>query len=85
MGDAMSPGRQPRRGHLIQQRLEHVVVVAVDQRDAARRAGQAPGRGQAGKSAADDDDVRQVGVGHDVYSYRRASTGSSDAARRAGQ
>ena len=39
---AMSPGDSAGGGHLIQQRLEDVVVVAIDQRDADRRA--APAR-----------------------------------------
>ena len=50
---------QLRGRHLVEQRLELVVVVAVDQRDAHVVAvGQAAGAADAGEAAADDDDVQ---------------------------
>jgi hypothetical protein len=48
-------GRQARGGHLVEQRLEQVVVGAVDQRDVERRLGQRARAPQAGKAAADHD------------------------------
>ena len=50
--------RQAGRGHLIQQRLEDVVVVAVDQRHAHRRAPERLGGNQPAEAAADDHDMR---------------------------
>ena len=49
--------RQRRRRDLVQQRLEEMVVVAVDQRDADRRARERPRRVEAAEAAADDHDV----------------------------
>ena len=55
----MSLERQLRGRHLVEQRLELVVVVAVDQRDAhVVVVGQPPGAADAGEAAADDDDVQ---------------------------
>ena len=54
----MSLERQLRGRHLVEQRLELVVVVAVDQRDAhVVVLGQPPRAADAGEAAADDDDV----------------------------
>ena len=50
-------GRQRRGRHLIEQRLEQVVVVAIEQRDPDRRAGERARRVEAAESAADDDDA----------------------------
>ena len=50
-------GRQRGRGHLIQQRLEQVVIVAVDERDADRRTRERARGVQAAETAAEDDDV----------------------------
>jgi hypothetical protein len=47
-----------RRRDLIEQRLEQVVVTAVDQRDVDRRAREGTRRGQAAEAAANDHDVR---------------------------
>src|SRR6266852_3693116 len=49
-------GLESRRGDLIQQRLEKMVVVAIDQDDLHRRAAQRPGGVQPPESRADDDD-----------------------------
>ncbi len=51
--------RQSRRRHLVEQRLEHVVVAAVHQGDAHRRPGQRARRGEAPEAPAHDHDVRQ--------------------------
>ena len=53
------PGRD-----LVEQRLEEVVVAAVDQRDVDRPAAEEPGGGQAAEAAADD---------HDAVAARRPS------------
>ena len=50
--------RQRCRRHLIQQRLEEMVVVAIDQRDANRRVPERARGVEAAEPAADDDDVR---------------------------
>ena len=74
-------GREPGRGHLVEQRLEQVVVGAVDQGDVDRRLGQRPRRPQASKAATDDDDVRAAGLRCSVHQpYGNASL-SSPAAR----
>ena len=54
-------GRQRRRRHLIQQRLEDVMVAAIDERDPHRRPPQRARGVQAAEAAADDDDAR---IGH---------------------
>jgi hypothetical protein len=46
-------------GDLVEQRLERVEVVAVDQRDLDRCAGQAAGRGEAAEPGTDHDHVRE--------------------------
>ncbi len=51
--------RQAGGGHLIEQRLEQVMIEAVDHRDLGRCPGQGPGGGKAAESGADDDDPRQ--------------------------
>ena len=53
---------QCRAGHLIQQRLEHVVVVFVDQNDLKGTSTQGSDQGQSGKSAPDDDDPFSAGL-----------------------
>jgi hypothetical protein len=45
---------------LVQQRLEDVMVVTIEQRDANTPAGKRARRVQSGESSADDDDVRKV-------------------------
>ncbi len=51
-------------GDLVQQRLEQVMVATVHQSDADAAVGQGPGGPQAGKAAADDDQVGQGVAGH---------------------
>ena len=53
---------QCRAGHLIQQRLEHVVVVFVDQNDLKGTSTQGSDQGQSGKSAPDDDNPFSAGL-----------------------
>ncbi len=48
-------------GHLIQQRLEQMVVVLVDQQHIQRLAAELPGRVQPTKARADDDHLRPSG------------------------
>src|SRR5690606_4028768 len=48
-------------GHLVEQRLEGVVVVPVDQHDLDRRVSQPTHRRQSRKAAADDRDARACG------------------------
>ena len=48
-------------GDLVQERLEDVMVVAVDERDLDGRAPQRARRGKAGETPADDDDARSRG------------------------
>ncbi len=50
-------GRQRGRGHLIQQGLKDVVVVAVEERDADRSARERPRRVESAETSADDDDM----------------------------
>ena len=52
-------GLEPRGGDLIEQRLEEVVVVAIDEHDLHRRTAQRPGGVQAAESRPDDDDRRR--------------------------
>ena len=47
---------QNRRGHLVGQGLEQVVIRAIDPGDFCRRLLESLGGGQSGKAAADDDD-----------------------------
>jgi hypothetical protein len=49
---------QPRRRHLVEQRLERREVLLVDERDLDRRLGEAPGGGEPTEPGADDDDLR---------------------------
>ena len=51
-------GRQRRRRHLVEQRLEQVVIAPVDQRDADIGVAELPGAGQPAEPAADDDHMR---------------------------
>jgi hypothetical protein len=51
------PLRQDPRGHLVQQRLEQVVIDAVDEGEIHGRALQEPGSEQPAESAPDDDDA----------------------------
>ncbi len=55
-------GRKAGRRHLVEERLEEMIVVAVDDRDAERRAGKRLGGGDAAESRADDDDARKPGL-----------------------
>ncbi|MCW0450731.1 hypothetical protein NB706_003565 [Xanthomonas sacchari] len=57
-------GRQAGGGDLVQQRLEQVMVAAVDQGDVQRRPGQSAGGPQAGEATADHDQVRHACVVH---------------------
>jgi len=52
------PRRESRRRHLVEQRLKGMVILAVNQRNANRGAGQLPCSHEATKAAADDDHVR---------------------------
>ncbi len=56
--------RQAGRRHLVQERLEEVVVLAIDQRDVDGLAPQALRDGKAGKSGPDDNDSRFMTVSH---------------------
>jgi hypothetical protein len=53
-------GRQTRRGDLIEERLEEVVIPAIEQRDVHRSALECLCGGQTCESATDDDDVGRV-------------------------
>ena len=55
-GGNLSRGEHGQR-HLVQQRLERVMILAVDERDFERLAGQCLRRLQTAESAADDDDL----------------------------
>ena len=56
-------GRQNRRRHLIEQRLEDVMIAPVDQNDVGIASLQRARRGDPGKSAADDHDaLRRLGA-----------------------
>lgn len=70
-------------GHLVQQRLEQVMVAAIDQGDAYALAGQGTGGPETGKTAADNDQVgnalathRLTPVGHrgSAWHLRTAAT-----------
>ncbi len=50
-------GRETGRGHLVEQRLEGVMIFPVDDRDAYRRAGQRLGRVQATEAGAHNYDA----------------------------
>ena len=58
----MSAGTERRHRHLVEQRLEQMMVLAIDARVTrdARRVAQALRRVQAGEACADDDDLLQV-------------------------
>ena len=58
-------GRERRGRDLIQQRLEDVMVTAIDQRDANVRVAKSASSGQPAKAAADDDDVGYHGIVED--------------------
>ena len=67
------PGR-----HLVEQRLEEVVVAPIDQRDVHRQSSQVPTSGQAAETAAHDDHPmprwgRLRGPGHEAASSRAMS------------
>ena len=49
-------GGDPGGGHLVEQRLEEVIVVLIDQDHLHRGAGQLAGGAQPGKAGPDDDD-----------------------------
>ena len=49
--------RQDAGGHLVEQRLEQVVIAPVDERDVEVGRGEQAGGGQAAEAAADDDDA----------------------------
>ncbi len=53
--------RQPGGRDLVQQRLEQMMVAAIDERDLDRLACKRPRRREAAETAADDDDVRDHG------------------------
>jgi hypothetical protein len=50
---------EPRGGHLVEQRLEEMVILAIHQRDTHRRAAQGRDGCEAAEAAAEHDDVRQ--------------------------
>jgi hypothetical protein len=49
--------RQRSRGHLVEQRLEQVMIALIDERDANRRTGQAVYDLKAAEAGAHDDDM----------------------------
>ena len=53
-------GREPGSRDLVEQRLEEMVVAAVDERHVHRRAAERLGGGEAAEAAADDHDVRAI-------------------------
>ena len=57
IGAATAGARQAGGGDLVEQRLEQVVIGAIDHRHAHRRARQRPRGEQAAEAAADDDDM----------------------------
>ena len=64
------PRREHAGGDLVEQRLEEVVVAAVDQRDVHRHVGESPDGQEAAEAPADDDHLVPRGLlghGH-VYS-----------------
>ena len=65
----MFAGGQARRRHLVKERLEEVVVAAVDERHIDVLALELLDRFQPGEPSADDDDLRAVGrrPGHSVW------------------
>ncbi len=65
-------GGQAGSGHLVQQRLEQVMVAAVDQGDAYALAGQGTGGPEAGKTAADNNQV-----GNALATHRLTPVGAS--------
>ena len=58
-------GREDAGGHLIEQRLEQVVVPPVDERDVDVGRGEQAGRGQAAEPATDDDNAVPLRWAHD--------------------
>jgi hypothetical protein len=64
--------RQLGAGHLVQERLEHVVVRAVDQRDLHRRSTQGTRDREAAEARADDGDPRSFFSQHAGSSGRRS-------------
>ena len=62
--------RQPGRGHLVEQGLEEVIVVAVQQGDAHRSAGQRLRGAQPAESGSDDHDMR-YGVMLGIHRFLR--------------
>ena len=50
--------RQARRGDLVEERLEKMIVAAIDDGDVRRAAAERPRRAQAAKSGAENDDAR---------------------------
>ena len=71
--------RQAGRGHLVEQRLEEMVVAPVDDGDVGIGAGEAVCSAQAAETGADDDDVRAGHRGH--YTGRRDSRRTSQRVR----
>ena len=55
IGEAMSAGDKARGRHLIEQRLEQMIIVAVDQRDIDGGAGKRLGGRKPAEAGADDD------------------------------
>ena len=58
---------QTRRGHLVEQRLEKVVVRAVKKRDAGDPRGECAAEGEASEAAADHDDVGNGLCAHGAF------------------
>ena len=72
------PFGEDARRHLVEQRLEEVVVGAVDDRDPDRLAAERPGGEEAAEAAADDHDVvAGVGAGAGACSQHRSTTVST--------
>ena len=92
IGWAMSAGRERRRGHLVEQRLEQVIVVVVDDQHIGRRAPQRLGGKQPAEATANDYDPRPTGAaqaappppnlrirsGDDYQLFQRRTIGATD-------
>ena len=77
MGAAISPGREAGGSNLVEQRLKGVVVLAVNDRDLDRKAGDLAGGGQAPETSPDDDDSRSR-LSIMAFYYRDSQNGDSD-------
>ena len=74
IGEAICAGDRSGCRHLVEQRLEQVVIAPVDDDDVGRRAGQAMRGTQSAEARADDDDARP---GHGGVHQRTGSRASN--------